>query len=84
LGIRIAACAGGCSGLSYQMGLESELRAGDALIHCGEVTVVIDEESQPLLRGTSVDFCSNSAATGFVFDNPNACGSCGSRRTCGQ
>ena len=84
VGIRIAAAQAGCTGFSYQMGLESELRDGDAVVHCGEVTVVIDEVSRPLLKGTCVDFCSSPAATGFVFDNPNACGSCGSRNSCGQ
>lgn len=75
-------CGSGCGGLSYQMGLESEARDGDAVIHCGDVMVFIDEESKPWLQGTCVDFC-DSPAAGFVFDNPNSCGSCGSRTRCG-
>lgn len=83
VGIRIAACGEGCAGLSYRMGLETEVRSGDAVIHCGGLKVLVDEASKPLLQGTCVDFCDSPAATGFVFDNPNACGSCGSRKTCG-
>ena len=65
------------------MGLEAARRDGDAVIRCGDVTVFVDEDSSPLLQGTSVDFCDSPAATGFVFDNPNNCSSCGSRKTCG-
>lgn len=83
LGIRIAAVGAGCSGLSYQMGLESVAREGDAILHCGGVMVFVDAESKPLLQGTCVDFCESPVATGFVFDNPNACGSCGNRKSCG-
>jgi iron-sulfur cluster assembly protein len=63
------------------MGLEAATREGDAVIRCGDVTVFVDEDSRPLLQGTSVDFCANPG--GFVFDNPNNCSSCGSRKTCG-
>lgn len=83
LGIRIAVCGSGCGGLSYQMGLEAEARDGDAVIHCGDVMVFVDEQSKPLLQGTCVDFCDTPAATGFVFENPNSCGSCGIRKSCG-
>jgi iron-sulfur cluster assembly protein len=83
LGIRIAVCGSGCGGLSYQMGLEAQARDGDAVIHCGDVLVFVDEESKPLLEGACVDFCESPTATGFVFDNPNTCGSCGIRRSCG-
>lgn len=81
LGIRIAVCGASCAGLSYQMGLEAEVRDGDAVIHCDDVTVFIDEESKPLLNGTCVDFCENPG--GFVFDNPNNCSACGNRKSCG-
>ncbi len=83
LGIRIAVCGSSCAGLSYQMGLEAEAREGDAVIHCDDVIVFVDEESKPLLNGTCVDFCESPAATGFVFDNPNNCSACGNRKSCG-
>lgn len=82
-GIRIAVCDGGCAGLSYQMGLEAEAREGDSVICCDDVTVFVDETSGPLLHGTCVDFCESPAATGFVFDNPNSCGACSNRKSCG-
>ncbi len=83
LGIRIAVCGSSCAGLSYQMGLEAEARAGDAVIHCDDVIVFIDEDSKPLLNGTCVDFCESPTVTGFVFDNPNNCSACGNRKSCG-
>ena len=81
LGIRIAVCGSSCAGLSYQMGLEAKAREGDAVIHCDDVIVFVDAESKPLLAGACVDFCANPG--GFVFDNPNNCSTCGSRRSCG-
>lgn len=81
LGIRIAACGGGCAGLSYQMGLEADVREGDAIVRCDDVTIFVDEESRPLLQGTCIDFCADP--TGFLFDNPNNCGACGNRKGCG-
>lgn len=82
LGIRIAVCGGGCAGLSYQMGLEAETRLGDTIVHCGDVTVFVDGESKPLLQGTCIDFCADPS--GFIFDNPNNCGACGNRKSCGM
>jgi len=82
VGIRIAVCGSGCAGLSYQMGLEAEARHGDTVIRREDVTVFVDEESGTLLSGTTVDFCCNPE--GFIFENPNACGSCGSRSSCGN
>ncbi|NIK89193.1 iron-sulfur cluster assembly accessory protein [Rhizomicrobium palustre] len=83
-GIRIAALGGGCAGYQYEMGLEATAREGDAVIHFGDVMVFVDEESKSALSGVEVDFCETPAAQGFVFHQPNACGSCGKRQNCGS
>ncbi len=83
LGIRIAA-SGGCSGIQYELGLEAEAREGDAVIHFGDVMVFVDAESKAALAGVEVDFCENAKAAGFIFHQPNGCGSCGKRQSCGS
>jgi Iron-sulfur cluster assembly accessory protein len=83
-GIRIAAAGGGCAGYQYEMGLEGEARDGDAVIHFGDVMVFVGEESKSALTGVEVDFCESPQAQGFVFHQPNACGSCGKRKSCGS
>ncbi|MDR3526105.1 MAG: iron-sulfur cluster assembly accessory protein, partial [Rhizomicrobium sp.] len=83
LGIRIAA-SGGCSGYQYELGLEAEAREGDAVIHFDDVMVFVDAESKAALAGVEVDFCESPQAAGFVFHQPNSCGSCGKRKACGS
>lgn len=40
------------------------------------VTVFIDERSQPLVAGMTVDFVTGLETSGFVFENPNAAQKC--------
>jgi iron-sulfur cluster assembly protein len=82
-GIRIAASSG-CEGLRYEMGLEAAARENDAVIHVGGLIVFVDCASKPLLDGTEVDFCDTPAATGFIFNGPERCSSCGKRGRCGS
>lgn len=76
-GLRVMVQYGGCAGLKYGMALELEAQPDDAVVVAGEVTVLIDPESQPHLTGTTIDFVSGLEGSGFVFDNPNAKSSCG-------
>jgi len=83
LGLRIAV-QGGCGGLQYEMGLEGEARDGDAVLHIDNLLLFVDRESKPWLEGVQVDFCDTPAATGFVFNTPGLCGSCGRQGNCGS
>jgi iron-sulfur cluster assembly protein len=49
----------------------------DAVILAGGVAVLVDEESQPYLRGSVLDYCDDLTGTGFRISNPNAARSCG-------
>lgn len=76
--LRITITGGGCSGLQYEMSLEPEAGASDAVIECGNgLRVLVDAESQPLLKGMTMDFVDSLAGSGFTFTNPNASGTCG-------
>ncbi len=76
-GLRVMVQGGGCAGLKYGMALELEAQPDDAVIEAGEVVVLVDPESQSHLAGTTIDFVSGLEGSGFVFNNPNATGSCG-------
>lgn len=76
-GLRVMVQGGGCAGLKYGMALELEAQPDDAVIQAGEVTVLIDPESQTHLSGTTIDFVTGLDGSGFVFNNPNATSSCG-------
>lgn len=76
-GLRIVAAAGGCAGVRYSLGLAAEAAADDAIATFDDVTVFVDPDSQPLLAGATVDFIRDARGAGFVFDNPNMAGRCG-------
>jgi iron-sulfur cluster assembly protein len=75
-GLRIRVDKGGCAGLQYNMLLDKRTDS-DAVILSGDVAVLVDEESQPYLRGSVLDYCDDLTGTGFRISNPNAARSCG-------
>lgn len=76
-GLRVMVQGGGCAGLKYGMALELQAQPDDAVVQAGEVTVLLDPESQSHLAGTVIDFVAGLEGSGFVFNNPNATSSCG-------
>ncbi len=79
-GLRIAVIGGGCSGLQYQMSLDTEPDADDQVIDQSGLKVYVDARSVLYLEGTTVDYVDGANGSGFKFENPNARGSCG----CGE
>jgi iron-sulfur cluster assembly protein len=75
--LRIYVAGGGCSGLSYQMGIEDMVEESDFLYNCHGVKVVVDPMSINYVRGASIDFVEDEMGGGFKIDNPNAVRSCG-------
>src|SRR3954467_12600976 len=53
-GLRVAIAKGGCSGLQYEMSLDSR-QAGDAVVERDGVEFLVDEESARLLQGATLD-----------------------------
>lgn len=75
-GLRIMIESGGCAGYKYLIGLDSDVRSDDAVVETGEVKVLIDAQSQPIITGLRVDFVESLEGSGFTFDNPNAANKC--------
>ena len=76
-GLRVGVKGGGCSGLSYILGFDSDLKPTDKIFVMHGITVYIDPKSLFYLSGTQLDFQDGLNGKGFIFNNPNA------QRTCG-
>ncbi|WP_394373040.1 HesB/IscA family protein [Bacillus aquiflavi] len=75
--LRVAVKGGGCSGLSYGMGFDHEIKEDDVHFEQHGVKVVVDQESKLILGGTTIDYKESLMGGGFTIDNPNAIASCG-------
>jgi iron-sulfur cluster assembly accessory protein len=76
-GLRVRVLGGGCSGLSYQLGLEREAAEKDRVYESEGITIYVDPKSQLFVSGTQIDYHESMMGSGFAFRNPNATGSCG-------
>ncbi len=78
LGLRIGVKGGGCSGLSYTIGMEEAPVEGDIVTETDGLTVMIDPRSARFLEGLTLDYSlANLLEGGWKFVNPNAAKSCG-------
>jgi len=77
--LRVAVEGGGCSGLSYKLGLDHRTDEDRVYASYG-VEIIVKEEHLMYLEGISIDYPDGLDARGFVFDNPNATDNCG----CGE
>ena len=75
--LRVAVLGGGCSGFSYEFGLEDAPAEGDTVIEHRGRRVFIDAESLPFLAGSVVDFKEELIGARFAVENPNATSTCG-------
>ena len=75
-GLRVQIAKGGCSGMQYEMSLDSR-KAGDAVVERDGVEFLVDDESAQLLRGATLDYHDGLTGTGFQIVNPNAARTCG-------
>lgn len=75
--LRVEVKKGGCSGLSYKMNFENELKNGDKAFEAFGEKLVVDPQSFMYLIGMTLDYSGGLNGKGFVFNNPNATKSCG-------
>jgi iron-sulfur cluster assembly protein len=75
--LRVGVSGGGCSGFSYIIGFDKEAKQGDVDAEFHGMKVVVDGDAVPYLDNTVVDFSDSVMRRGFVFNNPNASGTCG-------
>ena len=75
--LRLSVEGGGCSGFQYRFGLADAPEPGDALAQTDGVSLVVDEVSLDLVRGSAVDFVESLGGASFQVTNPNAASGCG-------
>jgi iron-sulfur cluster assembly protein len=75
--LRVRVVGGGCSGLSYKLDFDTQLKSDDKVFENHGVKVVTDPKSYLHLIGTELDFSGGLNGKGFTFVNPNAKKSCG-------
>lgn len=80
IGVKLSTPRRGCSGLAYSVDYVSEANPMDERIETPGGTFFIDGASVLYLIGSTMDWQEDDFTAGFVFQNPNAKGSCG----CGE
>lgn len=78
--IRVGVEGGGCSGLSYKLEFDNQLKQDDKIFEDKGMKIVCDRKSFLYLVGTELEFSDGLNGKGFVFNNPNASRTCG----CGE
>ena len=76
-GLRIGLKQGGCSGFSYEMGLDEKPDVSDVVVEMEGLKLFVNESYKDLLAGIELDFVDDLSGQGFKFNNPNAVRSCG-------
>jgi iron-sulfur cluster assembly protein len=74
--LRVFVVGGGCSGYQYGMAIARNREDDDIVIEASGVTLLVDQESAPLLDGAEVDYVEDLMKSGFTIFNPNAVKSC--------
>ncbi len=78
--LRVGVVGGGCSGLSYKMDFDNEVKPMDQVFEDKGIKIVTDLKSFLYLVNTELEFSDGLNGKGFYFNNPNARRSCG----CGE
>lgn len=75
--LRVSVKGGGCSGLTYAMGFDTDVADTDETYEEYGLNIVVSTQDIPILNGTVIDFKQSLMGGGFTIDNPNAIASCG-------
>ena len=75
--LRLAVDGGGCAGFQYRFGLADKVESDDTIAEQDGVTLVVDETSLDLVRGSAVDYVESLGGASFQVTNPNAASGCG-------
>jgi iron-sulfur cluster assembly protein len=80
IGVKLSTPRRGCSGLAYSVDYVTEADPLDERIETPGGLFFIDSASVLYLIGSTMDWVEDDFTAGFVFQNPNAKGTCG----CGE
>ena len=80
IGVKLSTPRRGCSGLAYSVDYVTEADPMDERIETPGGVLFVDGGSILYLIGSTMNWAEDDFTAGFVFENPNAKGSCG----CGE
>jgi iron-sulfur cluster assembly protein len=75
-GLRVGVRGGGCSGFQYQLAFD-EQRGDDVVFESHGLKLLVDGESLPFVRGSTIDYEESLQGAGFKVSNPNVVAACG-------
>jgi iron-sulfur cluster assembly protein len=75
-GLRVGVRGGGCSGFQYQLAFD-EQRENDVVFESHGLKLLVDSESLPFVRGSTIDYEESLQGAGFKVNNPNVVAACG-------
>ncbi len=75
--LRLSVEGAGCAGFQYRFGLADKGEADDLAAERDGVTLVVDEISLDLVRGSAVDYVESLGGAAFQVKNPQAASGCG-------
>ena len=87
--LRVVLMPGPHGGAQYMLALEKDAKSDDTVVQSGDVQILIDPDSAPLMEGAEIDYMDGLMKSGFVINNPNiqsggcACGGGGGGCGCG-
>lgn len=79
-GVRVGLRTRGCNGMAYVLNYADKPNQFDEKVSINGGHVFIDPRALMHIVGTKMDFVDNDLVSEFVFQNPNAKGTCG----CGE
>jgi iron-sulfur cluster assembly accessory protein len=76
-GLRVGIIPGGCSGYTYDIGLEKSPKEEDIVMEDKGVKIFMNPASIAFMKGSTVDYIDSLQNSGFKINNPNVKTSCG-------
>ncbi|HEX6581001.1 MAG TPA: iron-sulfur cluster assembly accessory protein [Actinomycetota bacterium] len=75
--LRVRVTAGGCSGFTYELSFADGPTEHDAVIEAADgVRVLVDPQSAPIVRGSTLEFNDSLLGGGLKMLNPQATHEC--------
>jgi len=80
IGFRVKVKKMGCAGWGYDVSIAHDKHDDDAVFEDHGITLIVPQQDLDKVKGTTIDYEKQGINQIFVYQNPNATGSCG----CGE